>query len=235
MRLTIMQPAYWPWLGWFHRVAISDMLIILDNVQIDLNSRTKFANRNRIRTKDGWQWITVPLKTKGKFGNLYLNQIEVENNQRWSEKHLNVIRHNYSKSLFYERHEIYLIDLYSRKWKLLTELANETTRYLLDTLQIKKPFISSSEMNVSGQKDELLLNLCKAAGADTYISGPFGRTYIHENLFEANGLKVLYHDYKHPVYPQTYERFEPFMSAIDLLMNCGDKSKNILMGEEGIL
>ncbi|WP_295102941.1 WbqC family protein [uncultured Candidatus Kuenenia sp.] len=235
MRLTIMQPAYWPWLGWFHRVAISDMLIILDNVQIDLNSRTKFANRNKIRTKDGWQWITVPLKTKGKFGNLYLNHIEVENNQRWREKHLSVIRHNYSKALFFKRHETYLMDLYSRKWKLLTEVANETTRYLLDALQIKTPLLSSSEMNVSGQKDEFLLNLCKAAGADTYISGPFGRTYIRENLFEASGIKVLYHDYKHPVYPQTYERFESFMSAIDLLMNCGDTSKNILMGEEGIL
>jgi hypothetical protein len=232
MKLTVMQPAYWPWLGWFHRTVISDMLVILDSVKMDKNSKTKFANRNKIRTKTGWQWLTVPIKTHGKSDALLLNKIEISDDQRWREKHFNAIRHNYSKAPFFSEHETYLKDIYSRQWRLLVDIAKETTKYLIDALRINIPVFFSSNIKVSGSKDELLLNLCRTLGADTYISGTFGRTYIREDLFEADGIKVLYHDYHHPVYPQVYGGFESYMSALDLLLNCGDISKDVLSGTE---
>ncbi len=226
-----MQPAYWPWLGYFHRIAISDIFIVLDHVQIDKNSKTKFANRNKIRTKDDWIWLTVPLKTKGKFGELYLNKLEIANDTKWRQKHLAAISYNYSKAPFFKDHEAYIKELYGNQWHFIVDLSYETINYLMKNFNIDVPVLFSSKMKYIAKKDELLLKLCKEVGADTYISGPFGRDYIREQLFNNAGIKIVYHDYKHPVYKQAYDGFVPYMSALDLLLNYGKKSKDILMGE----
>jgi hypothetical protein len=222
--VTVMQPAYLPWLGYFHRVALSDLFIVLDHVQIDKNSKSGFAHRNKVRTLDGWVWLTVPLKTKGKHGKLYLNQLEIVDDQPWAEKHWATLRHNYGRAPYFKEYARSLEDVYARSWNRLTDLARAITGSQLDAMGIHTPIRFSSEMNVQGTKDELILNLCQAVGATTYVSGPFGRSYLRLELFEAAGIRVVFDDYQHPTYPQVYPGFEPYMAAIDLLFQCGPQS-----------
>lgn len=228
MIVTIMQPAYLPWLGFFHRIDSSDLFIVLDHVQMDKNSKTKFANRNKIRTADGWAWLTVPVRTRGLHGRLNINELEITDDQRWGEKHWAGIAMNYRKTPHFKEHAAFFEEVYTRDWVRLVDLTEKITGYLLQAFGIRTPLKYSSTMGEMGSKDELILNLCREAGAKTYVSGPFGRDYLDENRFAGAGIRLVYHDYAHPVYPQAYPGFEPCMSAIDLLFNCGPKSLDIL-------
>ena len=104
MIVSIMQPAYLPWLGYFERIAMSDLHIVLDHVNIDASSKTKFANRNKIRTPEGWSWLTVPLKSKGKHGRLFLHEAEIVTESSWRQKHLGALKANYSRTAYFAEH-----------------------------------------------------------------------------------------------------------------------------------
>ena len=229
MIISINQPAYLPWLGYFHRIAISDFHILLDHVQFEKNS---FVNRNKIRTKEGWCWLTVPIRTKGLFGNLAINTLEISGENKWHKKHWSSINNNYSKARFFKEYAWVIENTYSRKWTKFNELVKTITNNMLKALNIQTPILYSSQMDVRGKKDELVLNLCKEVDATTYISGPLGRGYIEEEKFEKTGIRVLYHDYRHPTYRQVYGGFEPYMSLIDLLFNCGPESLSIIRKEQ---
>ncbi len=225
MIVSINQPAYLPWLGYFHRIAISDVHIILDHVQFEKNS---YTNRNKIRTKDGWRWITVPVRTKGLFGNLEINTLKIVENNKWKKKHCSTIEANYVKADYFKEND-WLPESISNCASLeFNNLIKRLTHQILNVMNINTKILYSSDLCVDGVKDELIFNLCKKVGATIYISGPFGRSYLDENRFKENGIQVVYHDYHHPRYPQVYSGFEPYMSIIDLLFNCGPKSFDIM-------
>jgi hypothetical protein len=223
-----MQPAYLPWLGFFHRISLCDLFIVLDHVEIDLNSRTKFANRNRIRTSQGWQWLTVPIKTKGLRGQLRLSDIEINNDEKWPGRHLNSLRLSYARAPHFADYIGLFESLYEAEWRRLAELTRASTDRLLSAIGLSTPLLYSSQMNVEGRKSALILNLCRLVGAHEYVSGPFGRTYLDADEFRNAGIALKFHDYRHPEYRQMFEPFEPYMAAIDLLFNHGPKSLAIL-------
>lgn len=228
MIVSINQPAYLPWLGYFHRIAVSDLHIVLDHVQFEKNS---FTNRNKIKTSTSWCWLTVPVKTKGQFGKLPINLLEINNNNtKWSKKHWQTLLHNYRKSPYFREHSCFFEEVYRREWRYLAELCREITIYLLNALGITTPLLFSSQLNSSGVKDELVLNLCQEVSATTYLSGILGKNYLRESLFNQAGIRVLYQNYHHPTYAQYRgQNFEPYMSVIDLLFNYGPNSLEILM------
>jgi hypothetical protein len=226
MIVSINQPAYLPWLGYFHRIALSDAHIVLDAVQFEKNS---FTNRNKVRTAEGWCWLTVPVKTASKFGDLCIHEIETANERQWAAKHWQTLRLNYSKAPFFEQHAAFFEGIYARSWVKLSDLMREITPYLLDAFGIKTKLYFSTQMKASGKKDELVLNLCRELGATDYLSGPLGRNYLREELFREHKIAVRYDDYQHPEYPQVYPGFEPYMAALDLLFNAGPASLEIMM------
>lgn len=223
--VSISQPAYLPWLGYIERISLSDVHIVLDHVQLEKRS---FTARNKIRTPQGWKWLTVPVKTKGRQFDLPINTIEIQNEENWRKDHFQTICGSYSKSPFFEQHKPFLEAYYSKEWKMLDELCKEMMFYLLDAFEIKTKILFSSQMPSQYVKDELILDLCKQVECTTYISGPFGRDYLNEENFHNSGMDVVYHDYSHPVYKQRFEPFEPYLSVIDLLFNCGPESKKII-------
>lgn len=232
MIISINQPAYLPWLGYFHRIAVSDIHVVLDHVQFEKNS---FTNRNKIRTRENWCWLTVPVQTAGKFGQLPIHEIEIANEKKWAAKHWNSLRLNYANAPYFSQHSKFFEGAYSREWQRLGDLTREITAYMLDAIGIKTPLQFSSQMNVAGRKDELVLSLCRQLGATTYLSGMLGRNYLRENIFHSAGIAVRYDDYRHPAYPQTHPGFEPYMAALDLLFNTGPASlKIILQGQEKV-
>lgn len=230
MIVSINQPAYLPWLGYFHRIAASDAHVVLDHVQFEKNS---FTNRNKVWTADGWCWLTVPLKTKGKFGDLAIRSVEIDNSTDWRAKHWKTLCQSYRRAPHFEEHAAYFEGVYGRDWNLLADLLRDTTAYLLRVLGVTTTLRFSSDMDPQGAKDEVVLDLCRKANADLYLSGALGKDYLCEELFDLAGIAVVYQQYRHPEYDQGKGRaFESSMSVIDLLFNCGPKSLEVLMKEQ---
>lgn len=225
MIVTIMQPAYLPWLGFFDRVAASDLFVVLDHVRMDRSTKTQFANRNKVRTRTGWCWLTVPVPSHG---DLLLHRLPISPDSRWQAKHLATLEQCYGKTAHFGAHRDFFRELFATPAGLLAEPVNRSTAYLLDALGIKAPVVFSSSLKERSTKSGLVLNLCREVGASSYISGPFGREYLDRAAFESAGIDLIFHDYAHPEYSQAYPGFEPYMSVVDLLFNHGLESLEIL-------
>lgn len=229
MIISINQPAYIPWLGYFDRINQSDIHVILDHVQFEKNS---MVNRNKIRTRQGTLMLTVPVLTSGKFGNLPITKIEVAVNQsRWNRKHWQAILQSYSKTKYFDSIKNELELLYMEKWEGFNNLLRKMNEFLLSELSIHTKIIYSSELGIEGKKNELILNICRTLDASNYISGPMGRNYLDLDSFHKNGINVSYHDYKHPTYSQFHGDFIPNLSILDLLFNHGKDSLQILSSD----
>lgn len=232
MIVSINQPAYLPWPGYFDRILKADMHIILDHVQFEKNSLT---NRNKIKTPQGWAWLTIPVKTKGKFKDCSIRELETNDTINWTHKHFQSFLANYKKAPFFDEHKEFFEKLYAKEWPCINDILTETNSYLMDVLNIDTKTVSSSDMEPEATKSELVLELCQKAGATTYLSGPLGRDYLDVQSFKDAGIDVLYHDYQYPEYPQLFGDFEPYMSVIDLLFNCGPESQDRLQNSPDCL
>ena len=229
MIVSIAQPAYLPWLGYFDRIFKSDVHVVLDDVMLERSSKTRFTNRNKIKTHQGSLWLTVPVATSG-LGQPIINEAMIENESKWPNKHFQTLIGSYNKSVYFNEYKIWFEDFYKKEWKLLCPLLEYSTDYLLNIFGITSSLIKSSEMRAEGQKSDYILNLCKEVGATVYLSGPFGRDYLDLDMFENADIDVRFHDYQHPMYKQLFEKFIPYMSIVDLLFNEGPKSLDILTG-----
>jgi hypothetical protein len=227
--VSINQPAYLPWLGYFDRIAQSDLHILLDDVQIERNTRTSFTNRNKIRTSQGWAWLTVPIMRGETEWDSQIRNVCV-NGTHWASKHLKSLEQSYGRAPFFGEHYEWLRGIYGKKWERLAPLLQESTGYLLNALTITTSLLTSSDLGVKGEKAELVLALCKEVGATVYLSGPFGRDYLDPDMFRSAGIELRFHDFIHPVYQQRYGGFEPYMSIVDLLFMHGPRSMEIIRG-----
>lgn len=225
MILSIHQPNFIPWLGFFHKVMLSDIFVLLDNVQFEKNS---FINRNKVKIVNGCCWLTVPVKLSRKFG-IKINKVEIANKQAWRKKHLATIMHNYKKTPYFEFYKPFFMEMYTKDWSSLVELNVFVLKKLFQMLSISTKIVLASTLEINGKKSDLVLNICKKYNADIYISGNLGRNYLINSDFCAAGIQIYYQNYQHPIYQQLYGDFLPYMSIIDLICNCGPNSKNIIL------
>ena len=216
MIVSIHQPAYLPWLGYFDKIARADLFIWLDDVQFQKNS---FQNRNKILTKDGPSWLTVPVRTSGVLYDTPLRDVEIDNSKNWRAKHSASIHMNYNKARNFDDCFPALSRFYEREWPTLDGLCWEMLGYFNTLLGVTTPIRRASEMNAKGAKSDLVLDLCQQAGATTYLSGVLGRDYLNLESFARAGIAVEFQGYKHPSYRQAYPGFVPNLAVIDLLMN----------------
>ncbi|RLC47709.1 MAG: hypothetical protein DRH70_02755 [Candidatus Coatesbacteria bacterium] len=225
MRAVILQPGYLPWVGFFDLAAKSDIFVILDCVQFDKRS---WRNRNRIRTATGWQWLTVPVLTKGRFTQR-IDETMIDNTHNWAHKHLAAIRTCYARAPYVKEFWPLLSEALSRRWERLLDLDMYLIKMIDDAFQLGTNYVMASSLSPSGRKADLILEICKIVGADHYLNGDMGRSYLEPGPFEANGIKLEFHNYTHPIYPQCYDGFESHMSAIDLLLNCGADGRRYIL------
>jgi hypothetical protein len=229
--VSIHQPAYLPWLGYFEKIARADLFIWLDNVQFQKNS---FQNRNRILTKDGPAWLTVPVRTSGALYETPLKDVEIDNSKNWRAKHLASIRMNYGKAPRFGDRFPALSRFYEREWHTLDQLCWEMMDYFSTLLGVTTPIRRASDMDADGAKSDLVLDLCRKAGATTYLSGALGRDYLDLPSFSAAGIAVEFQDYQHPVYRQAYPGFTPNLAVIDLIMNENEPHRFITAGRSAV-
>ena len=215
MIVAIHQPHYLPWLGYLDKLDRADAFVVLDTVQF---VRREHQNRNRIRTADGWTWLTVPVKSAYKAP---LLEVTIDNEQTWSRKHLQALKLNYSRAPHFMEHLPFLTDTYAKLWPKLVEFCLHTLTYLKEAFGIVTPVHLASSFETHQEPTARLIDLCKALEAETYLAGVGGRNYMDMKMFEEAKIAVEFQEFTHPVYPQCFEHFEPAMAAIDLLFNCG--------------
>jgi hypothetical protein len=224
--VVVLQPSYLPWLGYFDQMRRADVFVHYDDVQYD---RDGWRNRNRIRTRQGWQWLSVPVRLGGRFGQS-VSEVEVDNRSLWSRKHLMSIEQSYARARHLADYLPRLAAVLSRPWAKLVDLNLALTAELADMLGLRPAVRRSSELGVPGSRCERLVAICRAVGADHYLTGDAAKDYLDEELFARAGIRVEYQQYQHPVYPQLHGDFVSHLSVVDLLCNCGPESLAILKG-----
>ena len=210
----------------------ADVFVFLDDVQWTTRD---WRNRNRVRTPQGWSWLTVPVKLERSHYEYKINDIEIDNSQDWQKKHLGVLRRFYRKTPYFD--EVYPLfdNILGKKKKFVVDLNYELIFGICNYIDLKETrFLFSQEMNIPNnvRKTERLLRIIEEIGAiTTYISGSAAKSYLEENELEEKGIKVEWHDYHHPYYSQNTwgsNIFIPYLSIVDLLFNHGKESLRIL-------
>ena len=220
MKIAIHQPQYWPGLRFFSKMKSSDLFMYLDDVQFE---KREFQNRNRLRTARGWQYLTVPVISKGRFSQK-INEVELDNSAAWRSDHLRAIKLNYARAAFSKEYLPALEALYSGDYRLLQDLALATINFLKDAFDVKTPVKFSSEFKVDEVSSARLVRLCESAGAGEYLSGAGAKAYLDAGAFTRAGVKLSWQEFEPREYPQAFPGFEPDMSALDLLLNCGPRA-----------
>jgi hypothetical protein len=226
--IGILQPGYIPWLGFFEQLYKSDIFVIYDDVQYDKGS---WRNRNRIKTANGIQWLTVPVLLDFD-EHVKVNKVRIDNNCNWRKKHFFSIKQNYSKSPFFNKYSPIFEEAFTRSWEFLIDLDMFFIHRICEIIGISRKIEFSSSLNISGNRIDRLVNICKYYNADVFYEGAAGRDYIDSDMFLGHGITVQFQDYKHPVYNQLYGKFSPYLSIIDLLFNHGDASLEIIISQE---
>ncbi|MDD2689909.1 MAG: WbqC family protein [Candidatus Omnitrophica bacterium] len=226
MIIAAHQPQYLPWLGYFHKIYEAQAFVFLDNVQYEERG---YQNRNRIRTKDSWIWLSVPvLKTEQPYPNI--SQVYIDNSQDWNKRHWRSIYLNYTRSAFFKEYSGFFEDLYSKKWERLIDLNIHLIKSINQFLGIDKKIYLESQFKINSASTQRIIDICQALKADVYLSGAGGKAYLEEEKFQQNNIKLIYQQFKHPEYTQLHKPFLPFMSIIDLMFNHGPDSLKILSG-----
>jgi len=224
MIVSIHQPYYFPWLGYFEKILKADVFVILDDVQYEKNN---FYNRNKIKTSNGTTWITVPVQYRSKIN---LMDIEIDNKRNWQKKHFDSIYFSYKKAPYFKEHEEFLHNIYKEKtWDKLIDLNLYTLNYLIDSMDIKTPIKYATQLGISTTATQRLIDITQAVNANTYLSGSSGKKYMELDLFDKANIDVIYQDYTSPQYKQLGDTFEPNMCILDLILNHHDKAKEIIL------
>ena len=227
MICTIHQPNYLPYLGFFEKAFQSDVFIIYDTTQFKKND---WQNRNRLCTPEGWQWITIPVLHR--FGQK-INEVKIDNLKKPLKNNWNKIQTIYGKAPFFKDYGEIFEKIYKNTYDLISDLNCDMIYEIKSILGLRTRFVKSSELTpIETKSTQALIDLCKIVEADTYISGSEGKNYLDLDLFEKAGIELKFQNYRHPVYKQfNNSEFQPYMSVIDLIFNCGESSLKILNSE----
>lgn len=228
--IGILQPGYLPWLGFFEQLYRSDVFVLYDDVQYDKGG---WRNRNRIKTANGIQWLTVPVRLDFDDRPL-VNEVLIDNTSNWRKKHATSIRQSYGKTPFFAHYWTIFEEAFDRQWDLLIDLDLYFIEQLAACLGLAgRRMVRSSNLNISGDRIGRLLAICKHFDADVFYEGAAGCNYIDDREFTDQGITVQYQSYQHPAYKQLYGEFVPYLSVIDLLFNQGEQSRDILISNKG--
>ncbi|HEY3902206.1 MAG TPA: WbqC family protein [Chthoniobacter sp.] len=223
MIVAIHQPQYLPWLPFFDKADQCDVFVYLDNVQFQKNG---VQNRNQILTAQGAKWLTVPVRASL---DRSIRETPIADRQ-WPKKHIRTIEQEYRRAPFAALFDDSLRTLLEHDWPSLADLNVAVTDWLFERLDIRCRRVRASELAVSGTKNDLVIDVCRAVGATEYFSGTGARAYQDPERFAENGIALRYQSYQNQPYPQAARStdFVPDLSTLDLLLNVGPKAREIM-------
>lgn len=229
MIVAAHQPNFLPWLGFFDRMRKADLFVFVDHVQFE---KQNYQNRALVKTAEGGRWITVPVHQRSQKERIVEKSVDNQGTgkHRWGRKAFLTLQYSYQAAPYYAHYASGLQDIFDARWDKLVDLNLALLEFGRASLGIETPVLRSTDLPVAGAKSDMVLNLCKAVGADTYLAGMGGsRQYLDVEAFERAGIRVKFQDFEHPRYPQIPGGgFVEGLSFVDLLFNCGPHGRKLL-------
>jgi len=233
LKVAICQPTYLPWLGYFDLLDQVNTFVLLDTVQFEKQS---WQHRNRIKTPNGLQWLTVPVLFRGHFGQS-IDQVAIREPDFW-RKHQRSLEVNYGRARFFAEYSEPLRSILENgsEQGRLVDLNVGLLRFFADRLKLRTPLVLASSLNVEGKRTALLANICERLGATEYISPIGSAAYLLDELevLTSRGIQVSFHNYTHPEYKQLFPPFVPYACILDVLFNEGERSREIIRSGRGV-
>ena len=235
MIIAIHQPHFLPWLGYLHRMAQVDAFVLLDHVQFE---RRNYQNRTMIRMNDEARWLTVPVIQHSQKERIVDKQVDnrLDGPKWWSSTHFATLRHVYREAGFFGAYAPRFKQLFETRFDKLVDLNQAGLDLLREAFGIRTPLVKTSALAVEGARGDLILNICRALGADTLMVGFGGsRGYLDAEAFARAGVGITYHQFTHPEHAQCGAA--PFLrglSALDMLFHCGPRSGELLLADRAL-
>jgi hypothetical protein len=221
--VTAHQANYLPYLGFFEKILVSDRYILVDDTQFVKRGPFGWIHRNRILSPNGPQWLSVPIKTQGKYDQT-IAEAEIDQQTNWSRKHLRAIELSYRKAKFFDDIFPELKEIYQQRWTHLVDLSEALILWVLKTLDLQCPVERSSRYQIQGQGSNYVLELAQKGGATHYLSGVHGRDYLDLKTFEEAEMGLLFQDFTCHPYEQVYgKEFTSHLCILDVLFCMGKK------------
>ncbi|MEK4230553.1 WbqC family protein [Solibacillus sp. FSL H8-0538] len=222
MKIAIHQPNYLPWIGYFDKLEQVDQFVLLDKA---VHSKSGFIHRNKIKTPNGPLVLTVPLKNKEQ----PINELQIANNVNWPVSHWKAIEANYKKCPYWATYKDGFEQLYRSKWENVATLNITLIKHINALLNITTKILLESDFELDfGNGNTRNVNIVSHLGGDVYLSGVGARVYNDIREFHDNQIELVYQDFKHPEYPQRFGDFQPNLSIIDMLFNCGPETMEMI-------
>ena len=224
MKVGMIQSNYIPWRGYFDFIDDVNLFIFYDDVQYTMRD---WRNRNKIKTDKDLLWLTVPV-VNSQNDVINIEDAKIDYTQRWAVKHINSIKQAYCKAPYFKDYFEQLSEILHVNHNNISELNISLIKWLMKQLNVNTKLKMSREFNPVGSKTERIIDILIKAKADTYLVGPAAKNYIEVEKFKDAGIGLEYKAYEYETYPQLYNKFEPQVSVLDLLFNCGGESRKYL-------
>jgi hypothetical protein len=212
MIISAHQPAYNPWLGYFHKLLLSDVFVIMDDVQFEKNS---FINRNKIFQKPEGLMLTIPCNMKN-YADKSIKEIEISNDI-WKKKHLRSLSQTYSKSPYFDKVFPIVEKALNLDSKLLIDYLNQLFLDIVSYLEIDTKIVFASDLDIKSKKLDYVIELTKKLNGKVFVFGQLGKDYADVKYLKDNNIIPLFQDYQHPEYEQKGGAFMPYLGVLDLL------------------
>ena len=225
LKITISQPMYFPWVGFFEQFLLSDIFVYYNDVQFTRG----FFNRIQLKKSSTTSiWMSIPLKEVRK--RKLINEMEIDNSLPWQSKHRNLLKSHLRKGKYLNDALCLLDNLFQNEFTYLDEITIKSIELVVDYYKLKVPLkiLKSSQLSSVGSGTERLVSICKYFNANCYITGHGAYNYLDQNSFHKCDINVYYMKYNLPEYDQCFPNFTPFVSVLDLVANMGKSGRPFL-------
>lgn len=238
MRVAIHQPNFLPWMGYFQKLHLADVFVVLDHVQASHGSG--WLSRNRLLTRGKRTWLTIPVKRSGR-GLQIINEVEISYDRHVVPKHLRVIDENYRRAPYFEDVFPVFSEIMKGKHRYISDLNMKLILWLYSCLDLSAQFVKSSDLQATHSVletksgNELLLEICRIVGASSYVSGNGCLDFIEPKSFVSSGVEFYFQEFQHPTYLQVgSSKFVSHLSILDALFNVGPEEAARMVRQPGL-
>ncbi|WP_275788473.1 WbqC family protein [Pararhizobium gei] len=227
--IVISQSMYFPWVGLLEQIRLADIFVHYDDVQY---SKGSFTNRVQVKGANGVGWMTLPLRDYH-FGQ-HIDQVMLDDRTDWRGKHREILRQAYRKAPFRDDMLALVDGVFSLEVRSVADISRHSMLALAGYFGLEPQFLSAGDLPVPGSSSERVCDIVSYLKGSSYVTGHGARNYLNHSLFEDRGISVDYMRYQCTPYPQLNGDFTPYVTALDLVANCGaDGAKYIHSGTIG--
>jgi hypothetical protein len=218
VKVVISQSMLFPWAGMLEQMRLADVFVHYDDVQY---SKGSFTNRVQVKLPEGSRWMTVPLR-QHKLGQA-IDEASIQPVAEWRDKHLSMLAASLDGAPHVQEAMKLAQSIYAQDHESIGQLARASMTALADYFGLLdgKRVIDVRTLELGGAGSQRVLDIVKAVGGTTYITGHGARNYLDHAAFESAGVAVQYMRYQCKPYPQSWGDFNPYVTGLDLIANCG--------------